>query len=272
MSPVHTVSHVLDAIQQAKAGATAFCTNFFPTQPKLQAWIDHRELFSQIRDRAAFFFRKERDFFHFYFAAASPEVLRSNLDAISRTERLVADLIGNEASLNDLLAQLKSAGFRQYRCLSRLSRTAQPTQSQPTANGSQVVYAEPADCDAIISLLEKSFDRYADQIPFPYEIDAAIQARQIFAIRCDSALAALLFFETQGFTSTVRYWVVANQFQSVGFGSALIRHYFAAQSAVRRFILWVTVDNENAVKKYRHYGYNPDGLVDNVLVNSLVPV
>ena len=105
-----------------------------------------------------------------------------------------------------------------------------------------------------------------------HHIDAAIQARQIFAIRCDSALAALLFFETQGFTSTVRYWVVANQFQSVGFGSALIRHYFAAQSAVRRFILWVTVDNENAVKKYRHYGYNPDGLVDNVLVNSLVPV
>jgi ribosomal protein S18 acetylase RimI-like enzyme len=272
MSPVHTTSHVLDAIQQAKAGATAFCTNFFPAQPKLQAWIDHHELFSVIRDRAAFFFRKERDFFHFYFAAASPEVLRSNLLAISQTERLVADLVGNEASLTELLTHLKSAGFRQYRCLSRLSRTGQPTGAQPSTNGSQVVFAEPADRDAVISLLEKSFDHYADQIPLPYEIDEAIQGRQIFAIKCDGALAALLFFETQGFTSTVRYWVVADEFQSRGFGSALIRHYFAAQSAVRRFILWVTVENENAVKKYSHYGYNPDGLVDNVLVNSLVPV
>ena len=271
MTPVHTVSYVLDAIQQAKAGATAFCTNFFPAQPKLQAWIDHRELFSVIRDRAAFFFRKERDFFHFYFSAASPEILRSSLLAISQTERLVADLVGNEAAVADTLVQLKSAGFRQYRSLSRLSRTAQPAQ-EPSTNGSQVTFAEPADRDAIVSLLEKSFDHYADQIPLPYEIDAAIQARQILAIKCDRELAALLFFETQGFTSTVRYWVVANEFQSRGFGSALIRHYFAAQSPVRRFILWVTVDNENAVNKYRHYGYYPDGLVDNVLVNSLVPV
>jgi ribosomal protein S18 acetylase RimI-like enzyme len=272
MSPVPTVSHVLDAIQQAKAGATAFCTNFFPAQPRLQAWIDHHELFALIRDRAAFFFRKERDFFHFYFAAASPEVLRSNLLSISQTERLIADLVGNEAALASLIAELKTAGFRPYRSLSRLSRSAQPTESQAAAKGSQVTFAESADRDAIINLLEKSFDPYADQIPLPYEIEAAIQGRQIFAIKCEGALAALLFFETQGFTSTVRYWVVANEFQSRGFGSALIRHYFAAQSAVRRFILWVTVDNENAVQKYRHYGYNPDGLVDNVLVNSLVPV
>jgi GNAT superfamily N-acetyltransferase len=84
-------------------------------------------------------------------------------------------------------------------------------------------------------------------------------------------LAAMLFFETQGFTSTVRYWVVSDKFQSRGFGSALMRHYFTLQSAVRRFILWVTIDNENALQKYRHYGYTPDGLVDHVLVNSLIP-
>jgi ribosomal protein S18 acetylase RimI-like enzyme len=135
-----------------------------------------------------------------------------------------------------------------------------------------VVWADIADRDGILGLLNRSFDPYADQIPTPYEIEAAIASRQILAIKCDGSLAALLFFETQGFTSTVRYWVVAEEFQSRGFGSALIRHYFAAQGAVRRFILWVTVDNDNAVQKYRHYGYQPDGLVDHVMVNSLIPV
>jgi GNAT superfamily N-acetyltransferase len=104
----------------------------------------------------------------------------------------------------------------------------------------------------------------------PYEVEAAIEAQQILAIRCEGALAALLFFESQGFTSTVRYWVVAERFKSHRFGSALIRHYFAAQSAVRRCILWVTADNENAVMKYRHYGYHPDSLVDRVLVNEMI--
>jgi hypothetical protein len=104
----------------------------------------------------------------------------------------------------------------------------------------------------------------------PYEIEEALTARQILALKCDGALAALLFFETQGFTSTVRYWVVAERFRSNRFGATLIRHYFASHPAVRRFILWVTADNENAVQKYRHYGYAPDGLVDYVLVNEMI--
>jgi ribosomal protein S18 acetylase RimI-like enzyme len=119
-------------------------------------------------------------------------------------------------------------------------------------------------------LLESAFDRYADQLPRAYEIEGAIAARQIMAIKCDGVLAALLYFETQGFTSTVRYWVVAEGFRSKRFGAALMRHYFASQAAVRRFILWVTADNENAVQKYRHYGYSPDGLVDHVLVNPMI--
>jgi ribosomal protein S18 acetylase RimI-like enzyme len=102
------------------------------------------------------------------------------------------------------------------------------------------------------------------------EVQEAIESRQMLAIKHGGALAALLFFETQGLTSTVRYWVVAEKFQSRRFGSALMRYYFAAQSAVRRFILWVVADNKSAVEKYRHYGYVPDGLVDHVLANQLI--
>src|SRR5262249_62351967 len=113
-------------------------------------------------------------------------------------------------------------------------------------------------------------DRFADQLPTPYEIEAAITARQIFIIKQNGEIAALLFFETQGLTSTIRYWLVASQFHSRGFGSALIRHYFVTPPAVRRFMLWVTATNENAIQKYQHYGYKPDGLVDHVLVAEFV--
>jgi GNAT superfamily N-acetyltransferase len=273
MSPVVSVNQVLDAIQQAKTGATAFCTNFFPTPAKLQGWVDHRELYSATQGQSSFLFRKDRDFFRFFFAAPSGAVLNKDLSAVAelKMERLVADVVGNDASLAELLPLLQSSGFRPYRRLSRLLRAAQPGAAPAEKSTSEIAWAEPSDRDAILELLNRSFNHYADQIPMLYEIEAAIVARQIIAIKSGGDLAALLFFETQGFTSTVRYWVVSDKHQSRGFGSALIRHYFAIHSAVRRFILWVTIDNENALQKYRHYGYAPDGLADHVLVNPLIP-
>jgi hypothetical protein len=272
MNPVTAVSDVFDAIQGAKAGASAFCTNFFPIQGRVQAWIDHGELLGEIRDRAAFFLRKDRDFWHLYFCAADRVTLQTELASLPapKVERVVVDLVGNEAGLQDMVGLVESVGFRRYARLLRLARAGQPGPPQSSSEGTEVVSADKADCRGIIDLLERSFDAYADQLPMPYEIEAAIAARQILAVKSEGTLAALLFFETQGLTSTIRYWVVAERFRSHRFGSALVRHYLAAQSAVRRFILWVTANNEDAVQKYRHYGYVPDGLTDYVLVNQIV--
>jgi hypothetical protein len=75
MNPVKNVTEVFAAVQQVKAGAAAFCTNFFPVERKLQGWIDHGELLVELRDEAAFFLRKDRDFWHLYFCAASTAAL-----------------------------------------------------------------------------------------------------------------------------------------------------------------------------------------------------
>jgi hypothetical protein len=272
MGPIKATAQVFDAIQGAKAGASAFCTNFFPAPGKLQGWIDHGELLGERRGRSAFFLRRDRDFWHLCFCAADVATLQREITALPclRKERVAMDLVGTEAVVTDLLNVVESAGFRRYARLLRLARASQPAPPQPSADDAKVVYADKTDCQAIMDLLECSFDRYADQLPMLYEIEATIEARQILAIKCEGTLAALLFFENQGFTSTVRYWVVAERFRSQRLGSILMRHYLAAQSAVRRFILWVTADNDNAVSKYRHYGYAPDGLIDHVLVNRIV--
>ena len=111
MSPVSTVAQVFDAIQGAKAGASAFCTNFFPAQGKLQGWIDHGELLGEVRDRSAFFLRKDRDFWHLYFCAADVATLQREIDVLPglKTERVAVDLVGSEAVLGDLL---KRGGIR----------------------------------------------------------------------------------------------------------------------------------------------------------------
>lgn len=273
MRPVAAVTDVLDAIRRAKAGASAFCTNFFPVQSKLQDWIDRGQLLGEVRDGAVFFFRKDRDFWHLYYCASDATCLEREILALPvlKAERVVVDLVGNEALLIEPLRVMESVGLRRHARLLRLARLGQASEPQPPARSPEVGWADNTDCSAILNLLERSFDRYADQLPADYDIAAAVAKRQILTVKHSGALAALLLFERQGFTSTVRYWVVDQRFRSQRFGSLLMRRYFAVQAAVRRFILWVTANNEDAVAKYAHYGYAPDGLIDYVLVNEMVP-
>jgi len=269
MALITSVEQVFEGIQRAKGGASAFCTNFFPVRDKIKIWLEHHELRGEIRDGAALFLRKDNKCSHVYFCAGSPALLNAELAKVEELKRepVTADLIGNEEGLEMLSGALKQSGFRHY---SRLMRLARMAQSEVISQQNQVDLAEPTDAPAIIELLEAAFDPYADQLPMRYEIDSAIANRQIFTIKHAGHLAALLFFETQGLTSSIRYWAVAGRFRAHGYGSALIRHYFLAHNTVSRFILWVTAKNENAVQKYQHYGYAPDGLVDEVLVNEII--
>ena len=272
MSPVRSAGEVLEAIQKVKAGATAFCTNFFPVQSKLESWVAHDELTTEARDSVTFFLRKDRDFAHLYFCAASPSALGREVTQpfASRKHKLAIDIVGPEASLGELLSLAEQGGFRRYSRLVRLARVASAVTSLSVRQGAGIDVAAKGEAPEILRLIEASFDRFADQLPTLYEIEAAIAARQILIIRQNEQIAALLFFETQGLTSTIRYWLVAAPFHSHGLGSTLIRHYFSSQPAVRRFILWVTATNQNAIQKYQHYGYAPDGLVDHVLVSEPV--
>lgn len=271
MRPAQTVAEVFDAIQQAKLGAIEYLTNFFPVEKRLTEWLTRSELSVITRSGSAFLFRKDRDFQHLYFSAPSRLALQEALRALEelKTEPLVLDIVGKEAALTDLLLCWQGSGFRNYTKLVRLVRLA-AIEVEPARTKVRVEFAVAADAAAILQLLEAQFDSYGEQIPLLYELEAAIAAQQILIVRQGRELAGLLFFETQGVSSTLRFWTVGANFQGLGIGSALMRHYFISQTSVKRFGLWVAADNENAVQKYQHYGYKPDGLVDYVLVNSLI--
>jgi hypothetical protein len=94
MIPAQDIGGVFDAIQQVKAGAAAFCTNFFPVQRKLQEWVEHGELLVENRGEAAFFLRQDRDFWHFYFCARDVAALCRGIAALAdlKSRRLTTDL------------------------------------------------------------------------------------------------------------------------------------------------------------------------------------
>ncbi len=273
MCPVESIREVTEAVNQARTNAAEYCSNFFPAMPKLQGWISHGELFCDRREGVTFLWRKDRGFWHLYFCAANPAVLHQTMVAPPRlgTEPIVLDLVGKEPALAGMMSRFETAGFHIYSRLLRMARLvpwAAPTSS--AAPDSRVVVAGPQDCQPIQDFLLRSFDCRAEQIPTPYEVEAAIEARQIRVLRGAEQLAGLLFFETQGFSSLLRYWVVAPEFRAQRFGAALMRCYLAEQPSVRRFLLWVAAANSEAISKYEHYGFAPDGLVDYVMANDKI--
>jgi hypothetical protein len=273
MRLVESPSEVGEAVNRAKTDATGYCSNFFPSARKLQSWITHGDLLCDQHDGAALFLRKDRDFWRLYFCAANPTSLERAFTALPMLgiEPVVLDLIGKEPALAEMAGLFEDAGFRLYNRLFRMARTVPTvTPSVKVATDSRVVVADKTDCQPILDLLLRSFDCRAEQIPMLYEIEAAVEVGQIRVARCADTLAGLLFFETQGITSLLRYWLIAPEFRSQRFGSGLMHRYFAEHPAVRRFLLWVIASNTNAISKYEHYGFAPEGLVDYVLANEKI--
>ena len=124
MIPAGSSDAVFDAVQRVKAGASAFCTNFFPVQRKLQEWIDHGELLMEIRGHAAFFLRSDREYWRLYFCAADTAALGQEIALLpdSNSRRLVTDVVGIEAATCGLIEVLSSGGFRPYSRLQRMAR------------------------------------------------------------------------------------------------------------------------------------------------------
>ena len=76
------------------------------------------------------------------------------------------------------------------------------------------------------------------------------------------------FLEKQ--TSVIRYWFVSDKCRDQGVGSKLMKTFFNQHSTVKRTLLWVITSNKNAITRYKHYGFMPDALVDQVMTKGAV--
>ena len=273
MQRVDTIGAVFAALQQVKTDAPAYCANFFPAPQKLERWIDQGELFLEFSPGAVFFFKMDREFWRIYFCAANRDVLRRQFMSLTavKTEPMVIDMLEYESTPDGLLPLIESIGFRRYAKLCRLTCPGSAHLPSSRSDDRQPVYAVQEDVPGIFEMLGCYFDRYAEQLPKLSEVEMAVENRQVSILKHDQTIAGLLFFETQGAASTIRYWLVAEKFRALHYGSALMRAYFAAHGATRRFPLWAMADNDLALQKYRHYGFTPDRLTDHVLVNERIP-
>ena len=268
IQPVRNGADLQEALERVRRASAGPVTNWFATAERIDYWIGRDSLSMLQGGRAVLILRRGRGFYRVYHSAADLEALSAALrssggDLVSHGV-LIADLIGRLLDVDPVAGIYRENGFADHNCLLRMLRMAAPAEvAEPEPD---MAFARPADAGAVAAFLGRLLDPYTDQIPDEDEIREAASRRNIILVRRRESVQGLLLFETVGITAHLRYWYVDGDARNRRIGSGLIRRFFQLSAGSKRFILWVASGNSDAIAKYRHYGFQPDTLIDRIMI------
>lgn len=122
------------------------------------------------------------------------------------------------------------------------------------------------DLTAIKAFLEDNFDIFAERIPSVEMLKSLIPST--YMIRDNGQIAALLISEKKGVTEELRYWLVKKEFRDKKYGGILMRYFLNNNEDTKRFVLWVDNANENAIDKYKYFGFSNDKIVNEIYITK----
>ena len=242
-------------------------SNFFPDEKRMVCWCENGTFAHEERGETTFLVRRQEAFSNLYFLSASVEALARDVSTFvagNGSTRFVVDVLGRDVIREPIEAVFKTAGFNVLTILQRMSRR---TPAEKFVHESGVDVAGAADAVAIHDLLTTNFIAEEEQIPSLEEVQDWIVAQTILVVRGDGTLgiSGFVIFDLSPAALYLRYWFVSPDTRGRGIGGKLLRSMFAAGMNTKRQYFWVKTDNENAIKRYKHYGFEFEPLKDVVL-------
>lgn len=134
------------------------------------------------------------------------------------------------------------------------------------APSGRVEKAKTKDIPAIRALFNDYFNPLTERIPDDGELERLIDNDGISIIRCKGGISGMVIYEKNASNIHLRYWWVSPEQRGRGIGADLLRDYFCSGIGCRRQFLWVFSNNTDAIEKYRHYGFEFDGVADNIYI------
>ena len=247
-------------------------SNFFPDESRMTRWCESGTFSYVELGESTFLMRRQESFSNIYFLSSSVESLAKDASLLisgNGSARMVVDVLGRDAMREPIEEVFRSMGFVTLTTLQRMSRRT-PNAQYSAESGIEV--ATQPDAPAIHRLLTDNFIAEEEQIPCLVEIEDWIAARSIFVARdgVGQDIQGFVIFDLLPATLYLRYWFVSLDARGNGVGGKLMRSMFATGANTKRQYFWVKTDNENAIKRYRHYCFEFEELKDTVLAYGQV--
>lgn len=261
------VQYLFNEIRNLRRGVI---TNFYPDHFRISLWCQYDSLFYIHYTDTIIFLRKREQFTNLFYCSVSEEALNNVLSVFFNKYDdliIVTDLVGNE-SLTTCKQLFLKEGFQEYTSLVRMSRIGIPLFIEGRTEEAEICEATLKDIPFLKKLFVSYFDPYSEQIPLEEELEQWINVRHILVKRIEKKIVGFLIYDLTGITLYLRYWFVHPDYRDMKIGSALLHEFLFRGKYSKRQLFWVITSNENAIKRYVHYGFSVEKMFDYVLIKK----
>lgn len=261
MEKVRSIGQLQEMSAEIRQLGRGYLTNFFPDPVKHGLWIAKGDCCVERVGNTLFIVKQSASFANVFFCAAK-DTFNVDLEAFlaaHKGETLLFDLVGRDVQCGPMVTLFKETGCLEASSLVRMTRKTAPVEATPDGS---VREATEADLPAVSALLHAHFDARTEQLPYDEELLDLVRRGQI--LLCEETAGFLIYEKTAG-TYYLRYWFTHPEHRNQKVGSRLLRRFLREGEESVRQILWVIRSNENAIVRYRHYGFEAENMYDFVM-------
>ncbi len=269
MRKVSDFNEINQALVKVKNLKKKLITNFFSSSEKVEIWISKDQFFTIKIGEVFFFFKKNLEFYTLFFIAPSNDELDRSLTELLvnlQDEVLMLDIVQREES-SDVLNIFYSKCFNRYTSLVRMNRLNHQVDLLSISTDG-IKEASRHHLIPLNDMLHSFFDEKAEQLPDEKELVSWIENKNVLIYEEDNQIGGFLIYEIVGSTLYLRYWFVHPNFRDKKIGSKLFNEFEIKGKDANRHLFWVIRSNDNAIKRYTHYGFVEEKMYNFVLTNK----
>jgi hypothetical protein len=270
MEKITTLDFFVNALNFVKSFKKKSVNNYYFNSIKSEALINSGNLSGITIGEVVFVLKQNEHFINLYYYAADLTELGKSLDklvSIYPDMTAILDIVTTEVDA-DVIKVFEHNGFNIYTSLVRMSRIY---------NGMSIVYeaidqhlkvANQNESLEVFNQLKTFFDPKAEQLPTQDEIIEWSNNGNILVYKIQNQVAGFIIYQLVGVTLYLRYWFVSPLFRERKLGSKLFNYFLFKGKDSKRQLFWVIQTNENAIIRYKHYGFKEEKMYNFVLINK----
>jgi hypothetical protein len=269
MIPLTTFQTILENINQIKSFKKGYLTNFYKTEKDIKSYIKQSKIFYLLESESFFLIIENDSFCNLFFISTSDSQLSKDLSVLKKlidSKPIVVDIVTKDVFPKEKKV-FEENDFNNYTSLVRMSRLKYDSNTQTESNPN-IFFAKSEQVEEILVLLYTNFDQKAEQLPDKVQVLEWISNNCIYTYMYEGKIIGLIIFEIIGITLFLRYWFVNSSFRDRKIGSELFSYFLYAGKETKRQLFWVLQSNENAIKRYKHFGFQAENMFNFVMINK----
>lgn len=265
MQTVKSFEELQQQIAEIRSLRLGFITNFFADPIKHSLWIQKEDCYTERVNNTLIIIKQNSSFWNVFYCSTTIDALGNDIEKFQTNHpdvTIMYDVVGREVQCQPLVELFKTKGCKEATSLVRMNRMTEAMDYTPDDT---VRYASEKDLPIISQYLHEYFDERTEQIPYDEELVDYTKQGHILVCEEGGKVVGFVIFELNATTLYLRYWFTHPEYRDRKVGSRLLRRFFEEGKDTKRQLFWVIRTNENAIVRYKHYGFTEENMFDYVM-------